>query len=196
MYVHRIPLFLHRTTAKVTPLLCFRNFFRRHRISGEVSWDNPLLGGQGVCIGSPPCGVVVHQHPQSTEQPLGLAVGMHAIIIQPIYFFPSVKAIADAWEKHFDKKRKKNYWHNTITKEVGYGAIAAGARCLIYHQGKGFLLPMGAFSRKSLLALKTSMTDVWFRDPSDQATSTHRHFVQWLSSTLHITPYVDKVKPR
>ena len=155
-----------------------------------------MLVGQGFCIGSPPCGVVVHQHPQCTEQPLGLAVGIHANIIQPIHFLPSVKAVADAWEKHFDTKQKKNYWHNTITKEVGYGAIAEGARCLIYHQGKGCLLIMGGFSRKSFLAQKTSFLDVWFRTPSDQAISTHRQPLQWLRSTLHFTPYVDKVKPK
>ena len=134
--------------------------------------------------------------PVCTGQPLGLAVGMHANVIQPIYFFPSVKAIADAWEKHFDKKQEKNYWHNTITKEVGYGAIAEGAKCLIYHQGKGCLLIMGGFSRKSFLAQKTSFLDVWFRTPSDQAISTHRQPLQWLRSTLHFTPYVDKVKPK
>ena len=93
-----------------------------------------MLVGQGFCIGSPPCGVVVHQHPRCTEQPLGLAVGIHANIIQPIHFLPSVKAIADAWEKHFDKKQKKDYWHHTKTKEVRHGVEHPRSRCLICRQ--------------------------------------------------------------
>ena len=107
-----------------------------------------MLVGPGAGISAPLWGVGVGRHPHAgfpygmnppvgqpvvahlpvaqavgMEQPLGLGVGMHPNIVQPINFIPSVKAIADAWEKHFDKKLKKDYWHNTITEEVSYGAI-------------------------------------------------------------------------
>ena len=119
-----------------------------------------MLVGQEVCIGPPPYGVGVAQHPHvglpdGKHSPFGqdvvahlpvarpvnmaqepdLAVGMDPHMVQPINFFPSAKAIADAWEKHFDEKQQKYYWHNTITKEVSYEAMYAGTRCPIYRQG-------------------------------------------------------------
>ena len=120
-----------------------------------------MLVGPGYGIGTPLWGVGVGQHPHvgfpygmhppvgqlvvphllvaqavGVEQPLGLGVGMHLNIMQPISFIPGVKAIADAREKHFDKKQKKDYWHNTITGEVSYGAIHTGAGCLSIFRAK------------------------------------------------------------
>ena len=120
-----------------------------------------MLVGPGYGISVPPWGVGVGPHPHlgflygmyppvgppvsthlpvaqavGMEQPLGLRGGMHPNIMQPINFIPSVKAIAAAWEKHFDKKEKKDYWHNTITGEVSYGAIHTGAGCLSIFRAK------------------------------------------------------------
>ena len=118
-----------------------------------------MLVGPGYGIGTPLWGVGVGQHPHvgfpygmhppvgqlvvphvpvaqavGMEQTLGLGVGMHPNIMQPINFIPSVKAIAEAWEKHFDKKQKKDYWHHTKTKEVRHGVEHPRSRCLICRQ--------------------------------------------------------------
>ena len=51
-------------------------------------------------------------------QPMGPKAGVHPNMEEHVRFFPSAGAIAKAWEEHFDKKRKRKYWYNSITKEV------------------------------------------------------------------------------
>ena len=70
----------------------------------------------------------------SMAQLFGPAAAAHPNIIQPINLIPNTMAIADAWEKHFDKKQKKDYWHHTKTKEVRHGVEHPRSRCLICRQ--------------------------------------------------------------
>lgn len=56
--------------------------------------------------------------PARMDQPLGLRLGVHPNIVQPVSVYPSQEVFAGAWEEHFDKFRKRKYWYNTVTKEV------------------------------------------------------------------------------
>ena len=47
---------------------------------------------------------------------------------QPIGFVPRSELILEAWEEHFDKATKRNFWYNERTKEVSRCKLGRACR--------------------------------------------------------------------